>query len=440
MKIIVHMGQGKTGTSALQKSLNASVEMLRARKVLYPQFGRGFDAHHLLVALIGKPNLLPSWTREKLGGAESAVEAAKVAWATTCVELRRSRPELLVLSSEYLIHDADGKAKASINAVLTKLSDDITPVVYVRNPVDHYRARLQQRLKTNSQILPPLNRDVKEAILDTEAAFGRGPELVAFDRKVLHGGDIIEDFATRFLAPWVTAADLPRFKTNVGLSAEALMLMIRLRAEGGDTYETSRRVARLIPRLEALDQSDPPAQSFTLLPEVAEAALRGATGHRWLAETGRLQIPGLDVDKIDGTLPPDWMRTAPPESLFFHDPERLKRLQASIEQFLSEPAPAKQPKKPSQKPAAPQAPQPPKKAQTPPKPLPKPLPKQPASRAPRIRDLLLRFLLRKLASLQDRNTGAVPTRASPIRRSSQGDRNENNSTDGNLDSGTGDRP
>jgi len=436
MKIIVHMGQHKTGTSALQKSLNASFEMLRARKVLYPQFGRGFDAHHLLVALIGKPNLLPSWTRDKLGGAESAIEAAKVAWATACVELRRSRPELMVLSSEYLIHETDGMAKASLSAVLAKLSDDVTPVVYVRHPVDHYRARLQQRLKTNSQILPPLNRDVKGSLLDTEAAFGRAPELVAFDRKGLHGGDIVEDFATRFLDPWVKADDLPRFKTNVGLSAEALVLMIRLRAEGGDTYETSRRVARLIPRLEALDQSDPPAQTLTLLPEVAEAALRGATGHRWLAETGRLQIPGLDVDKIDGTLPPDWMNTAPPESLFFHDPERLKRLQASIEHFLSEPAPGKQPKKPAQKPAEPQALRTPLKAPTPPKPTPKPL----ATPAPRIRDLLLRFLLRKLASWQDRNTGAVPTRESPDRRSSQGDHNENNSTDGNFDTGARDRP
>jgi len=244
----------------------------------------------------------------------------------------------------------------------------------------------------------PVSR-VAEIILSTEAAFSRPAKLVTFDRSRLHGGDVVEDFATRFLAPWVQPADLPRFKSNVGLSAEALVLMVQLRAEGGATYETSRRVARLISHLEAMDRSDPPVQSLTLLPEVAEATLRSATSHRWLAETGQLEIPGLDISKIDGAPLPGWMRSAPPESLFQHDPERLDRLRISLEALQRRATPDKQPTQQSG-------------------------PTIPQRTQPRMRDSLLRFLRRKLASLQHRKTGTAQAGAETARLSSQGDRNE----------------
>ncbi|MBA3909846.1 MAG: hypothetical protein C0524_08130 [Rhodobacter sp.] len=382
MKIIVHMGQGKTGTTSLQESLHAAGATLRSRKVLYPRFGHQYVAHHLLVALCGDPNRLPPWNLERQGGPDGAVEAAQLAWNMTCEDIRRNRPELLVLSSEYLALTTDG-VKARLAMLLSELSNDITPVIYVRHPIDHYRARLQQSIKHKDRHFPPVHQNLRQVVVDTEAVFGRGPELVAFDRKELHGNDIVCDFATRFLAPWVQAGDLPRLNANAGLSAEVLVLLVRLRAEAGGTYEASRQVARLIPQLEALDRSDPPTQPLTLLPEVAEAALRSATGHRWLAETGRLRIPGLEVDKIDGAPPPKWMLTAPAESLFLHDPERLDRLRTLIELRRPRAKSVKRQNKPSR-------------------------------RAPlRFRDRLLRFMLRKLDSLQDPNKRAAPPREIP---------------------------
>ena len=409
MKIILHMGQSKTGTTSLQASLHAATTELSARKVLYPRFGSGFSTHHLLVALCGDPTRLPQWDLDRVGGPENAAQAAQDAWNQTCEEINSTRPEVLVLSSEYLLHYLDGAGKARLATLLAELSSDITPVIYVRHPVDHYRASLQQWIKLRDLPFPPVDTELREAILDTAAAFGRQPDLVAFDRQTLHGGDIVCDFASRFLAPWVKTSDLQGRTANVGLSAEALVLLVRLRAEAGGTYEVARRLARLVPRLQALDESDPPAQSLTLLPEVAEATLRSATGHRWLAETGLLQIPGLDVDRIDGAPVPDWMNTAPPESLFLHDPERLARLQASIVQRRPKAAQVKRQAQPSAKPI------------------------------PRIRDLLLRFVLRKLASLEDRKTGAVPILDTAVRHSSQGDHDEDHSPSGNLDTGASDR-
>jgi hypothetical protein len=125
--------------------------------------------------------------------------------------------------------------------------------------------------------------------------------------------------------------------------------------------------------LRQLDAADPPDLPFTLLPEVAEAALRSASSYRWLAETGQLVIPGLDIDRIDGTQPPDWMMSAPPTALFRHDPARLDRLTRAVDRHLDSHG----------WPAGPWD-----------------------ERKDGPGNSLLRFLLGKLASLQDRKTGA----------------------------------
>ncbi len=410
MKIVLHLGQAKTGTTALQESLSAAAGHLRARKVLYPDFGHRYVAHHLLVALCGDPSSMPRWEVDKLGGPEGTRAAARSAWKTMLEDIRRDPPELLVLSSEYLLPRLDTDAIRHLARLLSDLSSDITPVMYVRHPVDHFRSNTQQSLKNSDCRRLPGNSFLIQAANDMEAAFGRKLEYLAFDRTLLHGGDIIHDFAVRFLAPRVTPDELPPQVSNESLSAEALMLMVELRAQAGGTYEASRRVATLKSRIVALDRNDPPARPLTLLPEVAEVALRKATFHRWLAETGRLHLPGLDYAKIDDVSTPAWIREAPAHTLFLHDPDRLARLRTAIGPDPFTKSKDKRPAKPSEKPK------------------------------PRFQDMLLRFLLRKLASSQDRNTGAVPSRESPPRRSSQGDRNEDNSIDGNLDSGPRNRP
>lgn len=330
MKILLHMGPGKTGTTALQQSLHDGADVLRARSVLYPRFGGSAIAHHLLLALCEHPDRLTGWTLQEHGGPEATADRAWQVWNELCLAVAARPPRVLVLSSEVLFQQARGKAKALLAETLSELTTDIMPILYIRDPVSQYRARLQEWLKTENAPLPPSRLPLRETILDTAAAFGRPPELVAFDRATLKGGDITTDFVTRFLGPEVTPDDVPRHQANVGLSAEALVLLARLRRDGGLTAAARRRGERLIRPLAALDRSDPPDAPLTLHPEVAEAALRAATCHRWLAETGRLVLPGLDTGRIDGAPPPGWMQAAPPETLFPHDPARLARLTAAL--------------------------------------------------------------------------------------------------------------
>lgn len=338
MKILLHMGQGKTGTSALQRALYLAQARLEPRGVMYPHWPRPAPAaHHLLLALCEDPTRLPPWMLHKAGGPAAAVNTAWAAWNATCDAIAARAPRVLILSSELLVHQTGAAAKARLAALLAEVSGDVQPVIHVRDPVDHYRARLQEWLKTESRPLPPTRLPLREALLDTEAAFGRPPALVAFDRAQLHQGDITADFLRRFLAPLIGPQDVPPQVANVGLSAEALVLLVRLRAEGGGSAAAARRAHRLIPRLAALDREDPPAAPLTLHPRVAEAALRAATCHRWLAETGRLSLPGLDAARIDGAPVPADLFVAPPDTLFPHDPARLARLRAGVAPYLDAP-------------------------------------------------------------------------------------------------------
>ncbi|MEM7516869.1 MAG: hypothetical protein AAF368_08095 [Planctomycetota bacterium] len=47
--LILHIGMPKTGTTTIQNTLVENTEALSARRILYPEFGRRFGAHHLLV-------------------------------------------------------------------------------------------------------------------------------------------------------------------------------------------------------------------------------------------------------------------------------------------------------------------------------------------------------------------------------------------------------
>lgn len=327
------MGQGKTGTTALQQSLHATADTLRARGVLYPRFGGSAIAHHLLLPLCGDPMSLPAWSLNDLDGPEAAVRTAKAAWAATCDDIRSNPPDLLILSSELLLDRTDRQAKARLAQILSQLANDIQPVIYVRHPVEHYRSALQELLKAESRPKPPVSQDLRREIEDTEAVFPLPPVFVAYDRSTLFQGDIVPDFASRFLAPLIGVVDLPDRQANLGLSAEVLVLMAQMRAKAGGDVMAARRVARLKAHFYEFDRTDPPAKPLALLPEVAEAALRSASCHRWLAETGRLVIPGLDTGRIDGATVPDWMMTAAPESMFPHDPDRLARLRQRIDQL-----------------------------------------------------------------------------------------------------------
>lgn len=100
MKVVLHVGATKTGSSALQTFLNTNRDVLARDGIWYPKAGIGGTAHHVLAAALHPnahnlhadslppPEARPAWFRDTMAGIEAEARARKA----SCI----------LLSSEYL--------------------------------------------------------------------------------------------------------------------------------------------------------------------------------------------------------------------------------------------------------------------------------------------------------------------------------------------------
>ena len=116
MRLIVHCGLHKTGTTSLQRAFSTRRAVLAKAGILYPQSTVSPNTHHSLAALFRKESeLLPS-LKALLGDTPEAMRrAAERDWDAMKAEIARERPETVVLSSEMLFAHAtpDNKRNAS---------------------------------------------------------------------------------------------------------------------------------------------------------------------------------------------------------------------------------------------------------------------------------------------------------------------------------------
>lgn len=93
MRVYLHIGMQKTGTTALQKFLSSRrEELLQKYSVLYPQSGMALDCHVLIPHCI-----LPMPERLKKLGVETNIEKIK---EDLFDEVDIHNPEVVVISSE----------------------------------------------------------------------------------------------------------------------------------------------------------------------------------------------------------------------------------------------------------------------------------------------------------------------------------------------------
>jgi hypothetical protein len=322
------MGQGKTGTTALQHAFHAARGALAAHGILYPAMPDGAVAHHLLLALAEAPERIPDHVSEAHGGVEQTRRKAAEGFARIGAEVARTRPEVLVLSSETLLHGCRGEAKARLSRLLTTLSDDIRPVIYVREPASLYLSRAQEKARVAARPLPPGPQRIRAAIEETEAAFGVTPAVVAFDRARLADGSIVADFITRFLADRVAPAEVPGRIENPSLSAEAALILSRFRAlvAPDSDWKRDRQSQQLYRIINRLEENGGHQRRPQLRPGLAEAIRRASVDYLWLRDRFDVSFPEIDYAALDGAPLPSPMVGAPLEDILEIDGARFEAL------------------------------------------------------------------------------------------------------------------
>lgn len=223
--LLLHLGQDKTGSTALQRSLFASPQQLRAAQLYFPDPG-GHASHrqifpHLTGCLPDDPVQLRTLARTP----EAAFRTAKQMWEQTCKALDRERPKTLILSSETEFRSFPVAGFDRLRDVLDQSVDQVKVVAYLRSPASFFLSRVQQDLKKRPMPnrIPP---DHYRRVLEPWRKFGPGPvEVMEYRREALIQGDVIADFCQRFL-PALEASSLtdPGY-SNPTLSAEAMELL-----------------------------------------------------------------------------------------------------------------------------------------------------------------------------------------------------------------------
>lgn len=304
MKTILHIGMPKTGSTALQDSLHRSQDALRAQGVLYPENpGKvGFINHKYIVADLMDHDRLP---RHLVRGqdAETIADKQRAFRKHLMRQVRDTRPRGLVISTESLFRTFNQAARDKLAALFADLRTEPEAVAYLRKPSAHFTSALQQHIKASSIVRPPKVPHYRSVIGGYEKLLGRGRvHLNLFDRAALHEGDIVADFAMKYLVPLGVqrATLLAPEATNETLSAESVDILRDFRA----TFHAERQdlftadTNGLIQALAAIDarlKSPRPR----LIEGLAELIDHSTSDPLWLRDTFGLVFPGYDYARAE---------------------------------------------------------------------------------------------------------------------------------------------
>ncbi len=180
MRLVVHMGATKTASTYLQKCFARNEDVLRARGIYLPYAGRrmassNLNHHNLAWQLLEDRRYKPA------GGD----------WSDMLAEIANIDTDVVLMSSEAFARMAsDQKLRPTLTKRLQEVSDDVTLVYVVRDPLARINSMYSQTVKT---FAPPNTFDeyavksVKSGFYDLETAF-----------RYWYEGDTVKFVALRF--------------------------------------------------------------------------------------------------------------------------------------------------------------------------------------------------------------------------------------------------
>ncbi len=306
MKILVHYGHGKTGTTSLQVALASKRKLLMQHGVLYPKTFRPVEAHHLLQGLFKSEKNIPPYLVHEYGGYDNLVAKAKQAWENLKREVVRKKPKVLLLSSEMFFGEDPGGEQTKFYQLLSELSDDIQPIIYIRDPADLYLSRRQQDSRASGVVSPPSAVSIRQDIERLELVFGRRLKIRAFQRHSLIGGDIVEDFVTSFLSEYLDPTLVPSVRVNESISAEAMVIASSFRRVvlPNDDRIPFPKSWRILMEIERCEAGFPSVNKPVLRDALAEQIRKSSSDYIWLKENYNITFDTLNYEEIDGAVVP----------------------------------------------------------------------------------------------------------------------------------------
>ena len=215
MKFIFHLGAGKTGSTALQASLDKARDALEADGVWYPRVEDRVTRRQNILATPFQSKLQRVYVGKTFDGLPAA-EYAKAAWARIAERARQY--DTVIISSEHLgsIHEVE-RFGAFFKAEFPDA--DVRAIYYLRRVSKHTASRMQQRIGADHNLKDFRPADSFAIVKAWKGVFP--VELREFSPKSLLGGGIASDFSQTV----GLKTELPEIRKNEGLSAEAMQIL-----------------------------------------------------------------------------------------------------------------------------------------------------------------------------------------------------------------------
>lgn len=256
MRVLLHIGSPKAGSTTIQHALRLNRERLDARDVLtWEADDSKGDAARTLSNRFA-PVVRPLLPRERLYFTTRAetIEWSTENWRTMSEVVQARKPALTVLSSESLFEVV--KVRRVLDALRETFSD-IMVIAYIRDPAEQYRSAIDQIIRDGARFrdLPmptEFHFPSHEVIRAYHDALGKERVIVRnFDRRNLLGGDLVGDFFARMAH--AAGVDLPAPEAppqaNESLCAAATICLLAMNEtfqrfnDGDDRKLLSRRIA-----------------------------------------------------------------------------------------------------------------------------------------------------------------------------------------------------
>ncbi|MCT2541235.1 hypothetical protein [Sedimentimonas flavescens] len=342
MKLVIHVGPPKTGTTALQRALFGARTQLIEKGILYPdpKVRKAYN-HGLLCSLFRAYTEAPRGMRKH--GEANYIRQGEGLSNEVRKQVKQRAPKLLILSSEWFarLYEANDPTKF-MSFVESLGADSIDFVLYARRPSDFFLSASQQRLRAASIFEPIYPWNLDKLIAGFEALASKHRVIVRpFDRKAMTGGSIMSDFAALYFPEAAELMTVPQTsrQSNESFSPETMVILQDFRRaffpDQEDVFnERTRKLMRRLQKLDASDGNPRPA----LLPEWKAYLDYGHNGALELRDRYGISFSDFDYQRLErgefATRPEMGSDVA---DVVRVDAERLQRMIVSLEQSFWSP-------------------------------------------------------------------------------------------------------
>lgn len=224
-RCVLHIGVAKTGSTAIQVSLQAGADRLAKAGVLYPSQAQN---HKFLVSLFRKNPERLDFHRVKRKTPEKVARLNARARAMLAAEIDRTRPHTLLLSSEHCVLLARDEV-AALKSYLESLAEQVQVHAYARHPGYQVSSMMQERIKGGARRISDLRAEPPyvryQKVLGTFATvFGPGAMHVrAFPGDPPERRDVVQDFL-EWTGLWDADNPVASVRANESLSWPAVLI------------------------------------------------------------------------------------------------------------------------------------------------------------------------------------------------------------------------